>query len=179
MDNTQPNSEPQCEREKAEGLRDCRKMIADYTYPANSEPQWLKEIEERRRSITDGRWANRHDSGGHTVWTVMRQGSMLVAVCGHAETFDKSNAQFIANAPTDIDRLIAEYKALRHEALNFKSLALGRQCPSCAGPLTPSTLEVDGRTIERVTCIECRERDNYCEQQIAELKAEIRTLKEK
>lgn len=74
----------------------------------------IQKIKERRFKIASSEWrVELSENRGYSVWgLVSRTGSMLIAAFGHAETFDKDNAEFVANAPEDIDYLLAEIDSL-------------------------------------------------------------------
>lgn len=76
----------------------------------------VAEIETRYQKATLGPWEQRFAGNvGYTVWAtaMSRTGSMQIAAFGHAEGFDRDNAEFTAHAREDIPALCATVRVMR------------------------------------------------------------------
>ena len=84
----------------------------------------LDEIKARRGSITQGVWEHQKNSM-HSLPGAVNIGTKHIALCNYCEFPDDTvrvpleethaNADFIANAPSDIDWLVGEVERLREE----------------------------------------------------------------
>lgn len=73
-------------------------------------PNKLKQIKSRRRKITSGKWVQEGESVIAGDRTVVGAGSC--GCCWPVFNTDTQDAHFIANAPSDIDVLVAEIERL-------------------------------------------------------------------
>lgn len=115
----------------------------------------VTRIEARADAATKPPWEQRFvGAAGFTVWAsaITRTGSMQVAAFGHAEGFDKDNAEFAAHAREDIPALCRSLRQAwgENEALRT-DLRQGETCEKCE----QETNDEQGNPLTFLVCGRC------------------------
>jgi hypothetical protein len=83
----------------------------------------LQAIRERLANATPGPWeAFKDNDGGYNTEWLVTTADGYVAICDWGNGTLKSDAQFIAHAPTDIAALIAEVEKLKAKLKRLSTL---------------------------------------------------------
>lgn len=134
--------------------------MSDEHKPMTQEEQ--AAIQGRLNAITQTPWKNCNS----TYYGMVKAGKKEVAVASYFNSIDEdcrvtredqaANAEFIANAPTDIARLLAEVERLREENK--------RLCDELGRVHEEADWLADWLEIESPYCYECEFKDErYCE----------------